>query len=48
MTAIEWQMILLAVGQYHQPLYQVYQASSDLQAMDPIPADFATNSSYWA
>ncbi|CDZ67625.1 Hypothetical protein NGAL_HAMBI2605_59060 [Neorhizobium galegae bv. orientalis] len=43
-TAIEWQMILLAAGQYRQPLYQ---ASFDLQAMDPIPADFATNPAYW-
>ncbi|WP_306869058.1 hypothetical protein [Neorhizobium galegae] len=43
-SASEWQMILLAAGQYRQPLYQ---ASFDLQAMDPIPADFATNPAYW-
>src|SRR5690606_19468868 len=43
-TALEWQHILLAASDYRQPLYQ---ASFALQAMDPIPADFATNPAYW-
>lgn len=40
-TAAEWQLILLAAGAYRQP---IYSASFDLQAMDPIPADFADHS----
>ncbi|WP_234186409.1 hypothetical protein [Shinella sp. NM-101] len=42
-TAAEWQLILLAAGAYRQP---IYSASFDLQAMVPIPADFADNS-HW-
>lgn len=37
-TAAEWQQILLAAGNWRQP---IYHASFALQAMDPIPADFA-------
>lgn len=37
-TAGEWQQILLAAGEWRQP---IYQASFALQAMDPIPADYA-------
>ena len=44
-TATEWQMILLAAGAHRQP---IWQGSFTLKAMDPIPADFATNNSYWA
>lgn len=40
-TVAEWQLILLAAGAYRQP---IYSASFDLQAMDPIPADFADHS----
>ena len=43
-TAEEWQSILIAAAGYRQPLYA---ASFALQAMDPIPADFATNPAYW-
>jgi hypothetical protein len=43
-TALEWQMVLIAAGTHRQPLYQ---ASFALQAMDPIPADYATNPAYW-
>ena len=37
-TASEWQMILLAVGQHRQP---IFNAAFDLRAMEPIPADYA-------
>lgn len=43
-TADEWQLILIAAAGYRQPLYA---ASFALQAMDPIPADFAANPAYW-
>lgn len=43
-TANEWQSILIAAAGYRQPLYA---ASFALQAMDPIPSDFATNPAYW-
>lgn len=43
-TAAEWQSILIAAAGYRQPLYA---ASFALQAMDPIPADYATNPAYW-
>jgi hypothetical protein len=43
-TANEWQSILIAAAGYRQPLYA---ASFALQAMDPIPADYATNPAYW-
>lgn len=42
-TAAEWQQILLAATAARQP---IYAASFALQAMDPIPADFADDS-YW-
>ena len=44
-TALEWQSILLAAGAARQPLWA---ASFALQAMDPIPADYATNETYWS
>lgn len=37
-TATEWQHVLLAAGEARQP---VFHASFALQAMDPIPADYA-------
>ncbi|MBN9033749.1 MAG: hypothetical protein J0I23_28545 [Rhizobiales bacterium] len=42
-TALEWQQILLAASTWRQP---IYQASFALQAMDPIPADFAEDN-HW-
>lgn len=42
-TAQEWQQILVAAGAFRQP---IFAASFVLQAMDPIPADFADDS-YW-
>lgn len=42
-TAMEWQLILIAAGQQRQP---IYQASFALQGMSPVPRDFA-NDSYW-
>lgn len=44
-TAMEWQSILVAAAQFQQP---IWAASFALQAMSPIPADYATNESYWA
>lgn len=43
-TALEWQAILIAAGQFRQPLWA---ASFALQAMSPIPSDFAADS-YWS
>lgn len=44
-TAPEWNAILLYVGtHFEQPLWQ---ASFALQAMNPIPRDYATNPAYW-
>ncbi len=44
-TAPEWVAILLhAAASFEQPLWQ---ASFDLQDMNPIPADYATNPAYW-
>lgn len=44
-TAPEWNAVLLYAGlNFQQPLWQ---ASFILQAMNPIPADYATNPSYW-
>lgn len=42
-TALEWQSILVAAGQFRQP---IWAASFALQAADPIPADFAADH-YW-
>lgn len=42
-TPLEWQAILTAAPAYRQP---IWAASFALQAMDPIPADFAGDS-YW-
>jgi hypothetical protein len=43
MYAIEWQAILVAAGQFRQP---IWKASFMLQAMETIPADF-TADQYW-
>jgi hypothetical protein len=43
LTATEWQSILVAAGLFRQP---IWAASFVLQAMDPIPPDFADDS-YW-
>lgn len=43
LTALEWQSILVAAGQFRQP---IWAASFTLQAMDPIPADYAADH-YW-
>lgn len=40
-SALEWQQILVAATAHRQP---IWQASFLLQAMDPIPLDFADNS----
>jgi len=37
-TALEWQQILVAAGMFRQP---IWQASFVLQAMSPIPSDYA-------
>jgi len=42
-TALEWQTILVASGQFRQP---IWLASFVLQSMDPIPAD-VTDDVYW-
>lgn len=44
-TALEWQSILIAAGQFRQP---IWQGSFVLQAMDPVPEDYASNDAYWA
>lgn len=43
-TADEWPAVMLAAAAFRQP---IWQASFVLQAMDPTPADYATNESYW-
>lgn len=43
MYAIEWQAILVAAGQFRQP---IWAASFLLQAMESVPADFTANQ-YW-
>lgn len=42
-TAAEWQVILLAAGQWRQP---IYQASFALLTADPIPYDYTANA-HW-
>lgn len=42
-TAMEWQFILIAAGQFQQP---IYAASFALQTMNPIPQD-VENPEYW-
>lgn len=42
-TAAEWQQILIAAGQFRQP---IWLASFDLQDEETIPADYK-NDSYW-
>jgi hypothetical protein len=42
-TALEWQLILIAAGQHRQP---IYSASFALQSMSPIPEDYKDDS-YW-
>jgi hypothetical protein len=43
-TAAEWQGILVAATLNRQP---IWLGSFALAAMDPIPADYASNDSYW-
>jgi hypothetical protein len=43
-TATEWQAVQLAAAAFRQP---IWQASFVLAAMNPIPADYATNGAYW-
>lgn len=43
LTAMEWQLILVAAGQHRQP---IWATSFALQAMAPIPRDYA-NDKYW-
>lgn len=43
-TALEWQSVLIAAGNFRQP---IWAKSFALQAMNPIPGDY-TNDSYWA
>lgn len=43
-TPAEWQQVLLAAAAFRQP---IWAASFALQAMDPIPADYASNEAYW-
>ena len=42
-TALEWQRILIAATTFRQP---IWAKSFELQAMNPIPADFASDA-YW-
>lgn len=42
-TSMEWNAILIAAAAFRQP---IWLASFALQAMDPIPADYASDS-YW-
>lgn len=42
-SAEGWMQVLLAAGEYRQP---IWAASFALQAMDPIPADYASDA-YW-
>jgi hypothetical protein len=42
-TALEWQSVLLHAGEVRQP---IFQASFDLQKMNPIPPDY-TDDQYW-
>jgi hypothetical protein len=44
-TSSEWMQITLAATAFRQP---IWAGSFDLQAMDPIPADYATNDAYWS
>lgn len=43
-TALEWQQVLIASAAARQP---VWLGSFALQAMNPIPADYADNDAYW-
>lgn len=43
-TAMEWQMVLAAATQARQP---IYAASFAIQAMDPIPSDYADDK-WWS
>lgn len=42
-TAIEWQSVLVAAGQFRQP---IWAKSFALEAMNPIPADYTVDT-YW-
>ncbi len=43
-TPTEWNAILIAAGQFRQP---IWQGSFVLQAMEEVPADYASNDAYW-
>ena len=43
-TAADWQSVLLSAGAFRQP---IWRASFALQAMDPIPEDYADDA-YWS
>jgi hypothetical protein len=43
-SALEWQQVLLAATQFRQP---IWTKSFALEAMDPIPSDYAANQ-WWA
>lgn len=42
--ASEWWNIVIATAMFQQP---IFQGAVALVAMDPIPADYATNDAYW-
>lgn len=44
-TPLEWMAILIAAAGFRQP---IWHGSFALQGIDPIPADYATNETYWA
>ncbi|MBC44158.1 MAG: hypothetical protein CML19_18225 [Pusillimonas sp.] len=45
-TAVEWQSILIAAGQFRQPIWAASFALQALAATTGIPVDF-TDDSYW-
>lgn len=44
-TPFEWQFILVAASKFRQP---IWTGSFVLQAMRPIPDDYAKNDAYWS
>lgn len=44
-TAQQWQAVLIAAGTFRQP---IWAASFTLEAMDPIPSDYASDSHWTA
>lgn len=45
LTALEWQDVMLGAAAFRQP---IWAHSFALTAQDPIPADYASNESYWS